>query len=154
MGLRLMAFAIAAAVAVPGPAWCAGSTGSSSKRTIAAAGDRPYGSRPAPSRPRNPVDRSASDPGAGTFKAFDVNNDGYISRDEAKESGELNRRFTALDKDGDGKLSMTEVTGWRSASYAGRTSEHRVGITKTDDGSAGLIPPTPPVRSVSPPGAK
>jgi len=68
--------------------------------------------------PRNPVDRSASDPGAGTFKSLDVNNNGYISRDEAKASGELNRRFTTLDKDRNGKLSMSEVTGWRSASYS------------------------------------
>lgn len=92
-----------------------GSTGSSSKRTVAAAGDRPYSSRPAPSRPRNPVDRSASDPGAGTFKSFDVNSDGYVSRDEAKESAELNRRFKELDQNGDGKLSLHELTGWRSS---------------------------------------
>jgi len=69
-------------------------------------------------RPRNPIDRSVADPGAATFKAFDLNGDGYISRDEARESGELTRRFAALDKNGDGKLSMFEVTGWRSSAYS------------------------------------
>jgi hypothetical protein len=78
-----------------------------------------------------------------------VNNDGYISRDEAKASGELNQRFRALDKDRDGKLSMFEVTRWRSASYSsGGTSVTRVGIARPDDGSAGHIPP---VRSAAHP---
>jgi Ca2+-binding EF-hand superfamily protein len=84
---------------------------------IADAGDRSYG-RLARLRPRNPIDRSVADPGAATFKAFDLNGDGYISREEAKESGELTRRFAALDKNGDGKLSMFEMTGWRRSAYS------------------------------------
>ena len=91
----------------------ADTTASNAKRNVAAR-VHSSDSRPPASRPRNPVDRSAADPGAGTFKALDLNNDGYLSRDEAHASGELSRRFTALDKNGDGKLSMPEVTGWRN----------------------------------------
>ena len=76
-----------------------------------AAGDPPSSSRPAPSRPRNPVDRSATDIAAATFHSFDTDKDGYISRDEAKESPELTRRFNELDKDGDGRLSLEELLG-------------------------------------------
>jgi hypothetical protein len=76
-----IAVAIAAAFAVPGTTWCA----KAPPNMPAEKTDRPH-QRQARNLPRNPVDRSASDPGAGTFKSFDVNNnDGYMSRDEAKD---------------------------------------------------------------------
>jgi hypothetical protein len=47
-----------------------------------------------------------------TFKAFDTNNDGFVSADEAKKNAELTRRFKNLDKNGDGKLSPDEFAAW------------------------------------------
>src|SRR5262245_35240776 len=72
-------------------------------------------SKAAPPAARNPVDRTA-DTGADTFKSLDTNRDGYISREEARNSSELSRQFSTLDKDGDGKLSAQELSGWRPGS--------------------------------------
>jgi hypothetical protein len=44
-----------------------------------------------------------------TFNSLDANKDGHISREEAKNSSELNKQFSQLDKDGDGKLSAAEL---------------------------------------------
>src|SRR5687768_14161075 len=89
-----------------------------------AAGDAPAKtSRPAPSADRNPVDRTA-DTSAMTFKALDANKDGHISKDEAKNSSELNKQFAELDKDRDGKLSAQEMSGLKGqADVGGRASE-------------------------------
>ena len=40
---------------------------------------------------------------------LDTNSDGYVSREEAKASAEISKRFNDLDKDGDGKLSTKEL---------------------------------------------
>ena len=54
------------------------------------------------------VDRSGAGASAtGGFAAMDRNNDGYISRDEARDATWANR-FTELDKDNDGRLSASE----------------------------------------------
>ena len=94
---------------------------SSPARTVAVA-DPPASSRPPKAHPRNPVDRSVTDPGVATFNSFDANRDGYVTREEARESSELSRRFNELDRDGDGKLSLREVTGWHNKSYASTSS--------------------------------
>lgn len=44
-----------------------------------------------------------------TFKSFDANQDGYISRQEAATSPLLARQFDQLDTDGDGRLSPQEL---------------------------------------------
>src|SRR5262245_5500425 len=85
------------------------SAASNSART-AAAGEPAASSRPAKSRPRNAIDRSAVDPGLATFASFDVNKDGYVSRDEAKVSGVLSRQFGQLDRNNDGRLTSAELS--------------------------------------------
>jgi hypothetical protein len=44
-----------------------------------------------------------------TFNSLDTNKDGYVSREEAKNSSALSKQFGQLDKDGDGKLSAAEL---------------------------------------------
>jgi len=58
-------------------------------------------------------DDRATSSGAGAtadsrFDQLDRNNDGFISRDEAKDAAELNTRFTELDKNNDNKLTREE----------------------------------------------
>jgi len=107
----------------------------------ASSGHSAANARPAKARPRNAVDRTSSDPGAATFKSLDTNGDGYISRDEAGESVELSRRFDALDRNRDGRLSPGEVTGWRNASY--RPAASSVAAANPVPGEdPGNIPPT------------
>lgn len=45
-----------------------------------------------------------------TFRSFDANRDGFISREEAATSPLLGRQFDQLDKNGDGKLSQEELS--------------------------------------------
>jgi EF hand len=62
---------------------------------------------------------SAAGASAGGFSAMDRNNDGYISRDEARDAT-WNSRFSELDKDNDGRLSQSEHDAMHGA--AGATS--------------------------------
>lgn len=91
-------------------------------RVNVAADDPPASSRPPRSRPRNAVDRSRTDPGIATFNSLDADRDGYLSREEARASSALAKQFDALDNNRDGKVSLHELTGWRSASYASGTN--------------------------------
>ena len=50
-------------------------------------------------------DKKASDPG---FKALDKNNDGSLTRAEAKGNPELARKWKEADRNNDGKLSRAE----------------------------------------------
>jgi hypothetical protein len=43
------------------------------------------------------------------FNSFDTNQDGSLSREEARASSLLARRFGELDRDGDGRLSVEEL---------------------------------------------
>jgi hypothetical protein len=51
---------------------------------------------------------------AGGFSAMDRNNDGYISRDEARDAT-WNSRFSELDKDNDGRVSQSEFDALEGA---------------------------------------
>lgn len=113
-----------------------------------AAGDTPSKtSRPAPTADRNPVDRTA-DTGAMTFKALDANKDGHISKDEAKASNELNKQFTDLDKDRDGKLSSQEMAAWKgnagSASRADAQTAGRSALPRAPRSEPGTTGSTEP----------
>ena len=83
---------LAAAVALPG--------------AVLAAGNDPAARAPAAS---GTAPRDAGSP--MTFNSLDTNKDGHVSRDEAKNSSELSKQFSQLDKDGDGKLSAAELAG-------------------------------------------
>ena|SRR5438105_1035179 len=64
-------------------------------------------------QPSSAAGRSVSDEAVG-FQALDENEDGFISRDEAKGTG-LDNRFDALDVDHDGRLSPSEVNAGQAA---------------------------------------
>lgn len=74
----------------------------------------------------------------GGFAAIDKNNDGYISRDEAKDAAWSNR-FSELDKDNDGRLSRSEfdALGGAAAGAGGRDS----GSPSTTGGMGGSVGP-------------
>ena len=58
------------------------------------------------------------------LQRLDRNNDGFVTRDEAKDATELQGRFVELDTNNDGKISEAEmraIDGERS-SAAGRTA--------------------------------
>ncbi len=57
----------------------------------------------------------------GGFSAIDRNNDGYISRDEARDVPWSNR-FSEMDKDNDGRLSLGEFDAMRQQGAAGGAS--------------------------------
>jgi hypothetical protein len=68
-------------------------------------------SPPGSQTPKNPSatkEFGKSSPSSGSMQ-LDRNNDGYVSREEAKTSSEVSRKFNDLDKDGDGKLSTKEL---------------------------------------------
>ena len=45
-----------------------------------------------------------------TFQKLDANHDGQISRDEAKQSPEVNKNFNQADANKDGKLDAAEFS--------------------------------------------
>ena len=51
------------------------------------------------------AEKSETDPG---FNALDKNNDGWLTRAEARKNPYLSKNFKAADTNGDGKLSRTE----------------------------------------------
>lgn len=77
----------------------------------------------------NSADRKPNTPKAesgatakGGFAAIDKNNDGYISRDEARDATWENR-FSELDKDNDNRLSQSEFDAMQAgAGASGSTS--------------------------------
>ena len=90
----LLAVALAAAFALPVAANAAGT-------------DRPSG--------------SASSGGGSTpsMKQLDTDRDGTISKEEAKKSSTVSKRFKELDKDSDGKLSATEMNAAEATGAGG-----------------------------------
>ncbi len=47
-------------------------------------------------------------PGMTMFDRLDINKDGFLNRDEGANSATVNRDFTSLDQDADGKISHEE----------------------------------------------
>ena len=84
------------------------------------------------------TDRSAAGATAGGFSAVDRNNDGYISRDEARDAS-WNTRFSELDKDNDGRLSQGEYGALGSA--AGATVDKDANSPSTTGGMGGSVGP-------------
>ena len=75
-----------------------------------------------------------SDPFTGkSFSSVDTNGDGFISREEAAKAQGFFGRFEELDKDGDGKLSQTEIN---AAGGPGSTSGVSPGGVQSVPGSA------------------
>jgi hypothetical protein len=86
--------------------------------TIAAAFAAPLAAQQAP-RSYDPKDSNPATAGAtaGGFAAMDRNNDGYISRDEARDAP-WNNRFSELDKDNDSRVSRSEFEALQGAAGA------------------------------------
>jgi hypothetical protein len=61
-------------------------------------------------------------PSSGHYTSFwqlDTNKDGHITREEARNSPALTRRFNEIDTNGDGILSPEELKGWSFRDSAG-----------------------------------
>ncbi len=54
-----------------------------------------------------------------SMKQLDTNHDGVISKEEAKKSSTVSKRFNQLDKDNDGKLSATELNAAEATGAGG-----------------------------------
>jgi hypothetical protein len=83
---------------------------------------------------------------AALFDRLDKNQDGFISRDEARDATELQGRFAELDKDNDGKISRSEIrsmdggrgaTGTTGSGTMGGSSTGMGGSTGGMGGSSG-----------------
>lgn len=69
---------------------------------------------PAPAtEPYAPAPAEPADSGM-SFEEMDKNNDGGITKDELADTEMLSQHFAAADKDGDGKLSQSEVDAHRA----------------------------------------
>ena len=79
----------------------------------------------------------AQAPAAGGFAAVDRNNDGYLSRDEAREST-WNSRFSELDKDNDGRISQSEFNAMGSSTTGGMGGSVGPGGTQSGSSTSGV----------------
>jgi len=83
------------------------------------------------SAPRSPAATSPSSPGGAagngssvsSMKRLDTNNDGSVSREEAKKDTNISKRFKELDKDNDGKLSATELSAAQAPAAGGSAKD-------------------------------
>ena len=121
----LIAVAVAGAFAAPFAALAQGGAG--------AATSQPQTGRTPPGAPASPgsIEQRAGETSGRTssgataasgalFSRLDRNNDGFVSRDEAKDATELQGRFTELDRNNDGKISAEEMRGLDGDRSAGR----------------------------------
>lgn len=113
--MTLIAISIAALFAVPLAALAAGDKASSGSSGSSATQAQSAGGSPSASGSSSAGGSSGSSSGAtksdggaeAMFKALDKNQDGYISKEEAKGTPH-DKDFSTLDKDHDGKLSREE----------------------------------------------
>ena len=85
------------------------------------------GTSSTPSRPPS----SASADSSSLLKSLDTNNDGFVSRDEAKKSTDIDKRFSQLDLDRDGKLSQSELNTASSPAAGGTPPGGSMGSSST-----------------------
>lgn len=86
---------------------------------IAAAFSAPLAAQTSPGTDKK-TDTPKSEAGATAssgFAALDRNNDGYLSRDEARDAS-WSSRFSELDKDNDGRLSRSEFEAMQAGTGA------------------------------------
>ena len=81
------------------------------------------GTSPTPSSPPS----SSSAGSASVLKSLDTNNDGFVSRDEAKKSTDIDKQFSQLDLDRDGKLSQAELNTAGSPAAGGTPPKASMG---------------------------
>jgi hypothetical protein len=118
-----MALAVAGAFAVPAAASAAGDSVRTAQASAGAGKDV---------HPRG----TSLDP-HGRFDELDVNHDGYVSRDEARNAEELNTRFSELDRDNDSKLTRQEYNAFEADRRAqGHGSTDRAASGATSAGRA------------------
>ena len=95
----------------------------------------------APDRPANtPKSETGAAAGAGAhggFSTMDRNNDGYISREEAREAT-WNNRFSELDKDNDGRISQSEFNAMGSSTTGGMGGSVGPGGTQSGSSTSGV----------------
>jgi hypothetical protein len=127
MKKQMIALAVAAAFALPALAQTSGRTTTDPKDSNPAAPPAAIGGAQAP---------AAGASAANGFSAMDRNNDGYISREEAKDATWSNR-FSELDKDNDGRVSQSEFSAMGSS--AGSTGTSTGG--STTGGMGGSVGP-------------
>jgi len=75
-------------------------------------------------REQEPRDANTAAPSVRGFPAMDRNNDGYISRDEARDAPWSNR-FSEMDKDNDSRLSLGEYDAMAQQGATGATRNER-----------------------------
>jgi hypothetical protein len=80
---------------------------------------------------------AAAGSSSAIFSRMDSNRDGYVSREEARAHTDLTGQFSTLDKDGDGRLSASEMSGWSGAS-SGASGSSVTGSSAGGPASSGV----------------
>ncbi|HZM44084.1 MAG TPA: EF-hand domain-containing protein [Burkholderiales bacterium] len=75
-----------------------------------------------------PVVRAGPPVPEATFRALDMDGDGYISRSEVRRGTYLQRYFDQLDVNRDGRLSREELGGMYAVERPGDTTNRRSGF--------------------------
>lgn len=89
-------------------------------------------------RPANtPKSETSAAGSSGSFSSLDRNNDGYISREEARDVP-WNNRFSELDKDNDGRISQSEFNAMGSSTTGGMGGSVGPGGTQSGSSTSGV----------------
>ena len=67
-------------------------------------------------------------PYSATFNEVDSNSDGYLSKAEAIERGDLARQWSKIDKDGDDQIDLSEFTAYESSGRFAPPEESQIEI--------------------------